>query len=176
MSNNLVRMSYEFSKFTNVCMMLHIISVNTLSHRFKVCESCVPNQDDWSDALKIVTVKSKRLYQIERQEMHEEMIKNPNQAGGFLSKVICQHKNWQQNMAFVLNNNADQRPGVIVDDEYDFELFFDLPDGTILKTNWHWDIQGIVNSLDLHCIRTLPVIVDSSSIQDGSILRITFNR
>lgn len=126
----------------------------TLSHRFKVCEFCLPDQDDWPLRLKlpskIVTKKSKRMYQTERKEMREAMIANPDVQGvGFVSTMKCYRKNWRQNwQQNGLDNNPAVLPGAIIDNDYDFtadyvpEDFFDVPIDPILKTVWQRDITA----------------------------------
>jgi len=127
--------------------------LQTLSHRFKRCEWCSPDQNDWPDGLKlptkIVTKKTKRKWQSDRQEMRDEWIANPNQtAAGFVSKMICYRKNWQQNAVYDVDGNYVGRPNNINDEDYDFtadyvpEDFFDLPTDLVLTTPWHRDITA----------------------------------
>lgn len=89
-------------------------------------------------------MKSKRMYQSERQEMREQMIAYPNRAAnGFVSKVICYRKNWQQNAANGVDVNDVQR--INLDDEYDFSADYepeDLLNESILKTVWNRDITA----------------------------------
>lgn len=118
--------------------------LHTLSHRFKVCEWCLPDQDDWPDGLKlppkIVTMKSKRVYQAERREMRERMIENPDQDVGFVSKVIQYRKNWRQNEAFEMEDLTMDFTALTMDDIS--ENMFDQPMPPILKTIWHRDISA----------------------------------
>lgn len=78
--NNVVRMTDEFRSLRKCSRGLTSFPLKTSSHWFKVCEWCVPNQDDWPNGLKlppkIVTMKGERLYQMERQEMREAVIEN----------------------------------------------------------------------------------------------------
>ena len=126
--------------------------LRTLNHRFKVCDWCLPNQDDWPDGLKlptkIVTKKTKRKWQHDRNEMRNEWIANPNQtAAGFVSKMICYRKYWQQNVVYDVNGNYVGLPNNNNNnqDDYDFtadyepEDFFDQPFELILNTHWHRD-------------------------------------
>lgn len=154
MPDNVIRMTNEFrtSRFCGRC--IEPFALETLGDRIKVCEWCTPDQDDWPDGLelpeKIVTMKSKRMLQSERQEMREQIIENPNRAGdGFVSKVICYRKNWQQNAANDMDVNDVQRPGNIHDEyatdfteDYVPEDFFDRPNESFLKTVWQRDIAA----------------------------------
>lgn len=124
--------------------------LETLSHRFKVCEWCVPDQNEWPDGLKlptkIVSMKSKRTYQMERRERREAIIANPNQAVGSVSKMICYRKNWQQNELYDVDGNDAQRPDFNINGEYDYTADY-VPDDwnldePILKTIWHRDISA----------------------------------
>lgn len=148
--NNVVKMTNEF-RTSRICARCFTpFPLSTLSDRFKVCEWCMPDQDDWPDGLKlprkIVTKKSKRVYQAERQAMREAMIENPNQADGFVPKVISYRKYWQQNAVFEMEDFVVQRPGNIHED-MDFtaddipEDMFDQP-MPILKTIWNRDISA----------------------------------
>lgn len=108
----------------------------------------MPDQDDWPNGLelpsKIVSMKTKRMYQEERREMRRQMIAHPHhEANGFVSKVICYRKNWQQNPANDMDVIAVERPA-----EFDFSAdyepnnFFDQPEERILTTIWHRDIPA----------------------------------
>lgn len=148
MSGNVIRWVNE-SRTSRLCARcFDPFPLNTLSHRFKVCEFCLPNQVDWPDQLKlptkIVTKKSKRMYRTERKELREEMIRNPNEAVGFVSKMVCYKKNWHQNLAFNLDNNVDQHPNDEIDftEDYMPEEFNEPPDERILNTIWHRDISA----------------------------------
>lgn len=139
MQGNTIRMTNE-DRSSRLCGRCYTpFPLSTLSHRFKVCEWCLPDQDEWPDGLKlppkIVTMKSKRVLKAERRAVRNAEIENPNEAVGFVSKVIVYRKNWQQNAANQGNvNNAEHG------DEDDGEI----EDGgePILKTIWHRDISA----------------------------------
>ena len=139
MGHNKIRMVNE-SRSSRMCgRCFGFFPLSTLSHRFKVCDWCLPDNDEWPNGLKlprkIVTMKSKRILKSERRAIRNEMIEDPNHADGFVSKVICYRKNWQQNAANpVINNNAVRNDN----DEDEME-----GDGApILKTIWHRDISA----------------------------------
>jgi hypothetical protein len=116
--------------------------LRTLSHRFKECEWCLPDNDKWPDGLKlprkIVTMKSKRMLRSERRAVRNALVEDPNEAVGFVSKVMCYRKNWQQNAANPgINNNNNAEDDEECDD--DVEGDDDVP---VLKTIWHRDISA----------------------------------
>lgn len=109
--------------------------LSTLGHRFKVCDWCWPDQNDWPDGLKlprkIVTMKSKRVLKRERRAMRNAIIEDPNHAEGFVSKVMCYRKNWQQiAVNQVINNDAERE-----DEDDDANV-------PVLTTIWQRDIPA----------------------------------
>lgn len=137
MPHNEVRNVNEFRSSRLCARCFTPFPLATLNHRFKVCDWCVPDQNDWPDGLKlprkIVSKKSKRMYQMERRAV----MADPHQAVGFVSKVICHHKNWRQNR----QHAVDQHDGDFTAD-YEPEDFFDMPNEPILKTIWQRDISA----------------------------------
>lgn len=132
MPGNTVKMVNEYRTSRMCARCFTPFPLNTLSHRFKKCDWCVPNEDRWPDGLqlptKILSIKSKRMRQAERRVVRRELIANPNRDVGFGPKVICYRKNWQQN---VQQYDADD------DLPTDHE-----PNERILKTVWHRDITA----------------------------------
>lgn len=107
--------------------------LNTLSHRFKKCDFCWPDLDEWPVTLKlpekIVTMRSGRDYKGQRKQMREALIvDHPNQPGGFVSKMVCYRKNWRQNAFEDLD-----RVGL------DFSEDVTIP---AISTIWHRDITA----------------------------------
>lgn len=152
MSNVVVRWVNE-KRTSRICARcLTPFPLCTLSDRYKVCEWCMPDQTDWPATLqlppKIVAKKSKRKWRTERREQRIAAEQNPIQgAGGLVSKVICYRKNWQQNAANDADDNAGERRGVIIHNEYVTELTEEYepePEYNIpcLKTIWHRDISA----------------------------------
>lgn len=88
----------------------------------------MPDNEDWPETLKlppkIVTKKTSRMKQAERQA------RDPNQADGFESKVICYRKNWRQNADIEEDDNAAE------------EQEQEQEQGRILKCVWHRDISA----------------------------------
>ncbi|XP_031636340.1 uncharacterized protein LOC116349170 [Contarinia nasturtii] len=155
MLGNVVKMVNEFRTSRLCARCFEPFPLETLGHRFKVCEWCVPDNNDWPEGLKlpekIVTMKSKRMLLSERQELRDAMVANPNQAVGFVSKVICYRKNWRQNAAYDAVNNVAQLPGIIRDENVidfteDYMLldddFYVAEEEAILNTIWHRDIAA----------------------------------
>lgn len=155
MKGNKIKMVNEFRTSRLCARCFSPFPLATLSHRFKVCEWCTPNDDDWPDGLKlprkIVTMKSKRELLSERRDVREAMIVNPNQAVGFVSKMTCFRKNWQQNAVNGTDYNVVQLPDHIHDENVmdfaedshmpnDFED--DFPYVAVLTTIWHRDISA----------------------------------
>lgn len=116
MEGNTIRMVNE-KRSSRLCgRCFDPFPLRTLSHRFKVCEWCWPNQNEWPDGLKlprkILTMKNKRVLKAERRAMRNAMVEDPNHAVGFVSKVMCYRKNWQQIAANqVINNDAEDDDG-----------------------------------------------------------------
>lgn len=142
MEGNTIRMVNEFRSSRMCGRCFEPFALRTLSHRFKMCHWCEPNQNDWPDGLKlpnkIVTMKSKRVLKSERRALRNAMVENPNQdAVGFVSKVICYRKNWQRNAVHDAdnNNNADS----MEIDEDDDEYGQNIPVATVV---WHRDIPA----------------------------------
>lgn len=149
MKGNVIRYVKEFRSSRLCARCFTPFPLNTLSHRFKVCDWCLPDQDDWPDTLKlpskIVSKKCKRKWRSERGAAREAAREIPNQGIRFVSKVNCYRKIWQQNEA----NDMDDNVGIIYQDEYTTEYaagygpkehHFDLP--PVLKTVWHRDITA----------------------------------
>ncbi|XP_055320564.1 uncharacterized protein LOC129577480 isoform X1 [Sitodiplosis mosellana] len=109
--------------------------IATQRDRMKVCEWCLPDNDDWPPNLqlptKIVSKKSKRTLIADRQRMREAVEQDPNQAERFVSKVISYQKNWQQSAA--IDEDADPA---------EQEDAAESHDRRILKTCWHRDITA----------------------------------
>lgn len=82
------------------------------------------------------------MWQSQRKVMREAMIANPNQAVGFVSKVICYRKNWQQNAANDVDNNAAEHADVSDCTEDSMSEDSDEPMHRILKTIWQRDISA----------------------------------
>lgn len=130
MEGNTIRMVNEF-RSSRLCGRCYSpFPLSTLSHRFKVCDWCWPDNEEWPDGLKlptkIVTMKSSRELKSQRRAIRRAMVEDRHGAVGFVSKVKVYRKNWQQNAAnAAINTNA----------EYD--------DGApVLKTIWHRDISA----------------------------------
>lgn len=139
MEGNTIRMVNEF-RSSRLCGRCYSpFPLSTLSHRFKVCDWCYPDNDEWPDGLKlpqkIVTMKSKRVLKSERRAIRNAIVEDPNEAVGFVSKVICYRKNWQQNAANQAINN---------DAEHGNENEVEIDDNGVpgLMTIWHRDISA----------------------------------
>lgn len=135
MEGNTIRMVNE-DRSSRLCgRCIDPFPLSTLSHRFKVCEWCLPDQNEWPNGLKlprkILTMKSRRVLKSERRAMRNAMVEDPNHAVGFVSKVICYRKNWQQIAANqVINNDAECEDGN------------DDANEPVLKTIWQRDISA----------------------------------
>lgn len=129
MEGNTIRITNEFRSSRMCGRCFEPFPLSTLSHRFKVCDWCWPDQNQWPDGLelppKIVTMKSKRVLKSERRAMRNAMIEDPTHADGFVPKVVCYRKNWQQIAANQVNHNDAERE--------------DVPP---LKAIWHRDISA----------------------------------
>lgn len=135
MEGNTIRMVNE-NRSSRLCgRCFSPFRLNTLSHRFKVCEWCLPDNDEWPDGLKlphkIVTMKSKRVLKSERRAMRALLVEDPNHAVGFVSKVLCYRKNWQQIAANQVINNGAERE----DENNDANV-------PVLMTIWQRDISA----------------------------------
>lgn len=127
MEGNTIRMTNE-RRSSRLCGRCYEpFPLRTLGHRFKVCDFCLPDNDEWPITLqlppKIVTLKSKRVLKSERRALRNASFENPHEAVGFASKVVCYQKNWQQNAANENENDANN-------------------DAPALKTIWHRDIPA----------------------------------
>ncbi|XP_055320864.1 uncharacterized protein LOC129577568 [Sitodiplosis mosellana] len=126
--------------------------LSTLNDLVKVCEWCMLDQDDWPDGMKlpekIVAAKSKRKLRSERRAMRQAAVQNPDQPLGFVSKVICYRKNWQQNAANGMDDNVEERRGVsnhgggIIEYTDEYEPEDPVDDFSLLKTVWQRDISA----------------------------------
>ncbi|XP_055308543.1 uncharacterized protein LOC129572580 [Sitodiplosis mosellana] len=144
MEGNVIRFVNEARSSRLCARCFEPFALSTLNDRVKVCEWCMPAQDDWPDGMKlpekIVVAKSKRKLRSERRL----------QPRGFVSKVICYRKNWQQNAANGMDDNVEERRGVIIHDaelgiiEYTDEFVPEDPvdDSPVLKTVWQRDISA----------------------------------
>lgn len=74
----------------------------------------------------------------ERRAIRNALVEDPNEAVGFVSKVICYRKNWQQNAANQAINNVHAEYDEEDDGDDDGEDF----GPPILKTIWHRDISA----------------------------------
>lgn len=142
MPNNVIKMTNEFRTSRLCARCFTPFPLNTLKHRYKVCDFCLPDQNEWPDDLKlptkIVTKKSKRMLLSQRRQLREAMIEN--QAIGFVSKMICYHKNWQQpDSNHIIADDMDFTEDVIPDE---FINEPNPPNPPILKTIWHRDISA----------------------------------
>ncbi|XP_055321799.1 uncharacterized protein LOC129577947 [Sitodiplosis mosellana] len=154
MEGNVIRFVNEARSSRLCARCFEPFPLSTLNDRVKVCEWCMPDQDDWPDGMKlpekIVAAKSKRKLRSERRAMRQAAVQNPNQPRGFVSKVICYRKNWQQNAANGMDDNVEERRGVIIHDaelgiiEYTDEYVPEDPvdDSPVLKTVWQRDISA----------------------------------
>ena len=140
LEGNVVRMVNEFRSSRMCGRCFGPFALRTLSHRFKVCYWCWPNQNEWPDGLKlprrIITMKSKRMLKWERRQLRDAMVENPNLvADGFVSKMICYRKNWQQNAAHNVDNNQNADCMEVDEDE-------DEPGPPISNVVWQRDITA----------------------------------
>lgn len=138
MEGNTFRMTNEF-RSSRLCGRCYSpFPLSTLSHRIKVCDWCWPDNDEWPDGLKLpqkIVMKSKLVLKAERRTIRNAIVDDPNYAAGFVSKVICYRKNWQQIAANQVIINNDEHKD---DNEDDIKF-----DGTpVLQTIWHRDISA----------------------------------
>ncbi|XP_055308347.1 uncharacterized protein LOC129572405 [Sitodiplosis mosellana] len=154
MEGNVIRFVNEARSSRLCARCFEPFPLSTLNDRVKVCEWCMPDQDDWPDEMKlpekIVAPKSKRKLRSERRAMQQAAVQNPNQPRGFVFKLICYRKNWQQNAANGMDDNVEERSGVIIHEaelgiiEYTDEFVPEDPvdESPVLKTVWQRDISA----------------------------------
>jgi hypothetical protein len=159
MPGNVIRRTSEYDTSNNCGRCFKRFPAAMKNMRYKVCENCVLNANDWPETLqpptKIVTVKNTEMLRLDRDEWVDAAIEqNPNlnreqtqrDAQRYVSKVICYRKNWQQIDAATEEDEAD---GILQDlrvlyitNEDGCEVDVEPQNQRVLKTVWHRDISA----------------------------------